>query len=74
MLTFILLNKNNKKKTRFQIQCVRRDFGTICTRYIQNRKIGKANNFEEFGNNKTKGPKYNIQIRVMSPMPEGGEH
>jgi hypothetical protein len=40
----------------------------------QNRKIGKANNLKEFGNNKTKDPKYDIQNRVMSPMPEGGEH
>jgi hypothetical protein len=74
MLTFILLNKNNKKKRRFQIQCVRRHFRTICTRYIQNRKIGKANNLKEFGNNKTKNPKYDIQNQVMSPMPEGGVH
>jgi len=39
--------------------------------YAQSRKIGKPNNLNLFGGNKTKGPKHDSQNR--SPMPEGGE-
>ena len=47
--------------------------GITLMRYAQNRKIGKPNNFEVFGSNKTKGSKHNSYNRVRSPMPDGGK-
>jgi len=41
--------------------------------YAQDQKIGKTNNVQVFGSNKTKGPKQDSQNRLSSSMPEGGE-
>ena len=41
--------------------------------YAQSRKVGKPNNFRNFGSKETKGPSHDRQNRLRSHMPEGGE-
>jgi hypothetical protein len=47
--------------------------GITFIRYAQYRNIGKPNNINVFGSNKTKGSKQESHRRPWSPiMPEGG--
>ena len=39
----------------------------------QSQKIGKHNNLNVLGAKQNKGPTQDIQNRLGSPMPEGGE-
>jgi hypothetical protein len=40
-------------------------------RYAQGQNIRKRNNVKYLRGRKLKGPKWNSQIRLRSPMPEG---
>ena len=49
-------------------------FGITFTRYIQSRKVGKPNNFQSFGSNKTQGPNQESQNLYTSSVRKTTNH
>ena len=59
------MNDCNVKKThRYQIECARHVSGMTFIIYAQGQKIGKTNNVQVFGSNKTKGLRRIAKIHV----------